>query len=79
MARRVQITLSEEQYEFLTKASERTSLSMAELVRRAIDAKYPRNTRAVALTQFTFALWQTPKAPGSGRRSGIGLDRAAGG
>jgi hypothetical protein len=77
MSRRVQITVSEEQYEFLTRASERTSLSMSELIRRALDAKYPRSSRAGTVTQFTFALWQSPRTHGSGRRSGIRLDQEA--
>ena len=41
MSRRFHVTLSDDQYAYLSLASERTSLSVAELVRRAIDEKYP--------------------------------------
>jgi len=40
MSHRLQITLSEEQYAFLDEEADRSSLSMAELVRRALDTTY---------------------------------------
>lgn len=40
MSHRTQITLTDEQYERLQSESERTGMSMAELVRRAIDETY---------------------------------------
>lgn len=40
MSHRTQITLTDAQYERLQSESERTGLSMAELVRRAIDRTY---------------------------------------
>lgn len=40
MSHRTQVTLTDAQYERLRAESERTGLSMAELVRRAIDAAY---------------------------------------
>ena len=40
MARRIHITLSEEQYAFLDEEADRSSLSIAELVRRALDTTY---------------------------------------
>jgi hypothetical protein len=40
MAHRMQITLDDRQYERLRQESERTGASLAELIRRAVDAKY---------------------------------------
>jgi hypothetical protein len=74
MSRRVHLTLSDQQHDFLVRASERTSLSVAELVRRAIDEKYPGSAAAPNGREFTLALWRRPAVPNSGRRSGIRLD-----
>jgi Ribbon-helix-helix protein, copG family len=40
MAHRMQITLDDRQYERLRAEAERTGASIAELVRRAVDARY---------------------------------------
>jgi Ribbon-helix-helix protein, copG family len=40
MAHRMQITLDDRQYDRLRAEAERTGASIAELVRRAIDARY---------------------------------------
>jgi hypothetical protein len=40
MARRLQITITLTQYEFLTREARRSSVSVAELIRRAIDTTY---------------------------------------
>jgi Ribbon-helix-helix protein, copG family len=40
MARRLHITISEEQYAFLDEEANRSSVSIAELVRRALDTTY---------------------------------------
>jgi hypothetical protein len=40
MAHRIQITLSDEQYSFLTAEADRSSVSIAELIRRAVDTVY---------------------------------------
>jgi len=40
MSHRLQIIISRGQYEFLHDEAERSSVSMAELVRRAIDTAY---------------------------------------
>jgi hypothetical protein len=47
MARKTQITLTDRQHALLTEESVRTGLSMAELVRRAIDATYRPHLRPV--------------------------------
>jgi hypothetical protein len=40
MAHRMQITLDDRQYQRLRAEAERTGASIAELVRRAVDARY---------------------------------------
>lgn len=40
MSKRLHITISDEQYEFLDEEANRASLSIAELVRRALDTTY---------------------------------------
>lgn len=42
MSHRTQITLTDEQYERLQSESQRSGLSMAELIRRAVDGTYKR-------------------------------------
>lgn len=60
MSRRFQLTLSEAQYAFLNGEAERSSVSVAELIRRAIDATYgPSGARRVSYVTHTL-----------GRRSG---------
>jgi Ribbon-helix-helix protein, copG family len=64
MSHRIQITLTDDQYEFLDGESDRSSVSIAELIRRALDTVYalysPRN-----VVQITHTL---------GRRAGRALD-----
>lgn len=40
MSRRIQITLSNDQFAFLDEEADRSSVSIAELIRRAIDTTY---------------------------------------
>jgi len=40
MGHRIQITLTDDQYEFLDDEADRSSVSIAELVRRAIETTY---------------------------------------
>ena len=74
MAHRFHLTLSDQQYAYLNLASERTSLSMAELVRRAVDEKYPASAPNTSRSQFTVAVWRRPSREGTGRRSGVRLE-----
>jgi hypothetical protein len=74
MSRRLHIMLTDDQYAFLTRASERTSLSIGELIRRAIDEKYPVTRESRLGREFTLALWRRPTRPERGRRSGFPLD-----
>ena len=71
MGRRTHVTLTDEQYEYLRGEAARSGLSLAELVRRAVDASYRPEAR-VRLRGFDvgFGLWRTPDAALLGRRAG---------
>jgi hypothetical protein len=61
LSHRFQLVLSEKQYVFLTAEANRSSVSVAELIRRAIDTAYaPGGTRNVHVITHTL-----------GRRSGL--------
>jgi hypothetical protein len=47
MSRKTQITLTDRQHRLLVDESIRSSVSMAELVRRAIDSTYRPSTRPI--------------------------------
>jgi hypothetical protein len=64
MAHRLQITLTDEQYDFLCGEAERSSVSIAELIRRSIDTVY-------GLADFRRVLEIVHSV---GRRPGIRLD-----
>jgi hypothetical protein len=66
--------ITDEQYAYLTRASERTSLSVGELIRRAVDEKYAVARAPRLGREFTLALWRRPNDAGRGRRSGFRLD-----
>ena len=64
MAHRIQITLTDEQYAFLKDEADRSSVSIAELIRRSIDTVYGiLGFRKVHLITHTL-----------GRRSGRAID-----
>jgi hypothetical protein len=69
MSRRTQITLTDRQHAFLVIESERTDLSMAELVRRAIDRVYrPELRPKVRGYEVSVGVWNRPDAAIVGRR-----------
>jgi hypothetical protein len=69
MSRKTQITLTDRQHAFLITESERTDLSMAELVRRAIDRVYRPELRPKILGyEVSVGLWNRPDAAIVGRR-----------
>ena len=65
MSRRFQVVLSETQYHFLDKEADRSSVSVAELIRRAIDTTYGPFGGTRTLHVVTHEL---------GRRSGRSMD-----
>lgn len=77
MSRRFNLHLEDLQYDALTAESERSSLSVAELIRRAIDQAFgfddPRRTGGLELS---FGVWRRPDAAVVGRRSGVRFGRA---
>jgi hypothetical protein len=69
MSRKTQLTLTDRQHAYLAGESLRTGLSMAELVRRAIDKVYRPNLRPrVPGYELSVGLWKRPDAAIIGRR-----------
>lgn len=72
MSRRTQITLSDRQHAFLVGESVRTGLSLAELVRRAVDGTYRPHVRpTVRGIEVSLGLWSRPDAAVTGRRPNV--------
>jgi hypothetical protein len=75
MSQRFHITLSDRQFVYLSRASERTSLSIAELIRRAVEDKYhPSSNGLKSRSEFTVAVWRRPLDGDLGRRPGVRLE-----
>jgi hypothetical protein len=71
MSRRTQVTLTDRQHSFLLTESFRTGLSVAELVRRAIDGTYrPQLRPKVRGFELSAGFWKHPDAAIVGRRPG---------
>jgi hypothetical protein len=69
MGRRTHVTLTDEQLAFLREESHLTGLSMAELVRRALDLAYPTRARPrVRGWDLRLGVWRRPDAAVVGRR-----------
>jgi hypothetical protein len=69
MSRKTQLTLTDRQHAFLVGESSRTGLSMAELVRRAIDGTYrPAVRPKVDGYEVSVGWWKRPDAAIVGRR-----------
>jgi hypothetical protein len=69
MSRRSQITFTDRQHAFLLAESERTGLSLAELVRRAVDETYrPLTRRRVGGVEVSVGIWRRPDAAVVARR-----------
>ena len=61
----MQITLEDEQYERLRREAERTGASLAELIRRAVDAKYRQDLtleEKLRAVERTAGLWSEEQA-----------------
>jgi hypothetical protein len=69
MSQRTQITLTDRQHAFLVDEAERSGLSLAELVRRAVDGTYrPYGRPTVGGFEVSVGLWRRPDAAVVGRR-----------
>jgi hypothetical protein len=63
------VTLTDRQHAFLLDESARTGLSLAELVRRAIDSTYrPHERRRLRGLELSLSVWRRPDAALAGRR-----------
>jgi hypothetical protein len=70
----MQISLSERQYETLNEEAWRTGLSIAELVRRAVDRVYrPEIRPSASRLEFSLGVWRRPDAAVPSRRPGLRL------
>jgi len=70
MSRRTQITFTDGQHSFLVGESDRTGLSLAELVRRAVEGTYRTSSRPrVGGFELSVAVTRRPDAAAVGRRS----------
>ena len=67
--RRTHLMLTDRQHAFLRGESARTGLSMAELIRRAVDSVYrPHSRERVPGLELSVGLWRRPDAAVIGRR-----------
>ncbi len=75
MTRRLQISLTERQYDVLNGEANRTGLSMAELIRRLVDRAWtPGKRPRVNGFELSVGVWTRPDAAIVGRRPGIPLE-----
>jgi hypothetical protein len=73
MSRKTQVTLTDRQHAFLWNEADRTGLSMAELIRRAIDLTFrPHQRPKVDGFEVSLNIWKRPDAALVGRRPGPG-------
>lgn len=69
MSKRTQITLTDRQHALLLDEAFRSGLSMAELVRRAVDAAYrPYLRPSVRGVEVSLGVWRRPDAAVVARR-----------
>jgi hypothetical protein len=69
MGRRTHVMLTDRQYAFLVDEARRTGLSMAELVRRALDQTYrPHSRPRLRGFELSLGIWDRPPAAIAGRR-----------
>jgi len=69
VSRRTQVTLTDRQHAFLAGEAIRTGLSLAELVRRAVDRTYrPELRPKISGIEVSLGLWRRPDAAVAGRR-----------
>ena len=76
MGTRFNLILEDRQYRTLTAESERQSVSVAELIRRSIDAAFSLDDRRrVPGVELSFSVLRRPDGAVAGRRPGIRLPR----
>jgi hypothetical protein len=76
MSRKFTLTLEDRQYTVLCSEAERSSVAMAELVRRAVDESFGlKPDRKSPGLGLTFGIWKRPDAALLGRRAGVRFER----
>ena len=76
MGTRFNLILEDRQYRTRTAESERQSVSVAELIRRSIDAAFSLDERRRAPgVELSVSVWRRPDGAVAGRRPGIRLGR----
>jgi len=71
MSQKITVVVSDETFDFLKRESERTSISVSELVRRALDRIYRLSGRRTAGIEIRFSIWRRRIF---GRRAGVAFD-----
>jgi hypothetical protein len=75
MGHRLQVWLTDRQYAVLTDEANRTSVSMAELIRRLVDRSLRPNERPrLGGFELSVGVWRRPDAAVAARRPGIKLE-----
>jgi hypothetical protein len=70
VSRRTQVTLTDHQHAFLSGEAVRTGLSLAELVRRAVDRTYRPHVRSkLRGVEVSLRVWRRPDEAVAGRRA----------
>jgi hypothetical protein len=76
MTRRFNLYLEDHQYDVLTAESGRSSISVGELIRRAIDQAFELDSsRRTGGIELSVGVWKRPDAAVVGRRSGVRFRR----
>jgi hypothetical protein len=76
MSRRFNFYLEDLQYNVLTAESGRSGISVAELIRRAIDQAFELDSsRRTGGIELSVGVWKRPDAAVVGRRSGVRFRR----
>jgi hypothetical protein len=73
MSQKITCVVDDATYDFLKRESERTSVSMSELVRRALDKIYRLRGRRTTGIEVYFGIWRRRIF---GRRAGVAFDPA---
>ena len=77
MSRRFNFYLEDVQYDVLSAESGRSGISVAELIRRAIDRAFDLDaSRRTGGLELSIGVWRRPDAAVVGRRSGVRFRQA---
>jgi len=76
MGIRFNVVLEPRQYRFLRAEAERSSITIGELIRRALDHTYGfEDERRSKGVELSLGVWRRPDAAVIGRRPGVRFDR----